>query len=49
MRTALTGAAGVLAALFVAIQLVTVEQGNPPVEQEVPAKAETRAVLKRAC
>jgi hypothetical protein len=35
--------------LFVLIQLVPVARDNPPVEEEVPASAEVRAVLRRAC
>jgi hypothetical protein len=38
-----------LAVVFVAIQLVPLDRTNPPVEQEVPASPEVRAVLKRAC
>jgi hypothetical protein len=34
---------------FVAIQLVPVDRTNPPVEEEVPASPEVRAVLRRAC
>jgi uncharacterized protein YxeA len=34
---------------FVAIQLVPVDRSNPPVEAEVPASPEARAVLRRAC
>jgi hypothetical protein len=40
--------AGLLLA-FVAIQLVPVDRTNPPVETEVPATAEARSVLRRAC
>jgi hypothetical protein len=36
-------------AAFLAIQLVPVERTNPPVETEVPAPPEVRAVLRRAC
>ena len=36
-------------ALLLVIQLVPVDRSNPPVESEVPADAETRAILKRAC
>jgi hypothetical protein len=39
---------GVLVAV-VAIQLVPVDLSNPPVETEVPAPANVRAVLRRAC
>ncbi len=41
-----------IAALFVALaasQLVPVDRTNPPVETEVPATAEARSVLRRAC
>ncbi len=38
-----------LAIALVAIQFVPVERTNPPVETEVPAAAEVRAVLRRAC
>ncbi|MEP7384486.1 MAG: heme-binding domain-containing protein [Gemmatimonadota bacterium] len=34
---------------FVAIQFVPVSRTNPPVESEVPASAEARSVLRRAC
>lgn len=34
---------------LLAIQLVPVDRRNPPVETEVPATAEARAVLRRAC
>ena len=39
---------GILLALIVA-QFVPVERSNPPVEAEVPAPANVRAVLHRAC
>ena len=39
----------VLTVAFVAIQLVPVDRKNPPVETEVPATAEARSVLRRAC
>lgn len=35
--------------VFVLIQFVPVERTNPPVETEVPAPENVRAVLKRAC
>lgn len=38
-----------LALAFVAIQLVPVDRTNPPVEADVPASDEARAVLRRAC
>lgn len=40
---------GVLALTAVGIQFVPVDRSNPPVEQEVPASAEVRAILRRAC
>lgn len=43
------GGLAALALLFLAIQGVPVDRGNPPVEEEVPASPEARAVLKRAC
>ena len=39
---------GTLVALVIA-QLVPVDRSNPPVEAEVPAPANVRAVLRRAC
>lgn len=39
---------GILVVL-VAIQFVPVDQLNPPVEAEVPAPANVRALLRRAC
>jgi hypothetical protein len=38
-----------LLVLLVAIQFVPVERGNPPVEAEVPAPANIRTTLRRAC
>jgi len=35
--------------VFGAVQLVPVDRSNPPVESEVPAPPEVRAILKRAC
>jgi hypothetical protein len=35
--------------LLVAIQFVPVDRVNPPVEAEVPAPANVRAILRRAC
>jgi hypothetical protein len=49
MRKLATRAALFLGAVFLAIQLVPVDRSNPPVEEEVPASPEARAVLKRAC
>ena len=42
-------AGSVLVVGFLAIQLVPVNRHNPPVESEVPASAEVRSVLRRAC
>jgi hypothetical protein len=39
----------IVALALVGIQLIPVARMNPPVEEEVPAPAEVRAVLKRAC
>ena len=39
---------GVLA-LLVAIQFVPVDRSNPPVEADVPAPANVRAILRHAC
>lgn len=38
-----------LLVIFAGIQLVPVDRSNPPVETEVPAPPEVRAVLRRAC
>ncbi|CAN5205811.1 heme-binding domain-containing protein [soil metagenome] len=35
--------------VFVGIQLIPVDRTNPPVETEVPAPANVRTVLRRAC
>ncbi len=39
----------VLAVLLVASQFVPVELSNPPVEIDIPAPVEVKAILKRAC
>jgi hypothetical protein len=39
----------VIGALFLAIQFVPVDRSNPAVQTQVPASAEARAVLKKAC
>ncbi len=44
MRTVL-----VLAVVLVLMQFVPVDRTNPPLGGEVPAPAEVRAILKRAC
>lgn len=38
-----------LALVFVAIQFAPVDHSNPAIQTQVPASAEARAVLKRAC
>ncbi len=35
--------------VFIAMQLIPVDRTNPPVEEEVPATAEVREILRRAC
>jgi hypothetical protein len=35
--------------VLVAIQFVPVDRTNPPIETEVPATAEVRSILRRAC
>jgi hypothetical protein len=49
MKAALRWGVGALAAALVLIQLVPVDRALPPVESEVPADPETRALLARAC
>lgn len=49
MRRVLKWSAVLLATAFVLIQFVPVDRTNPPVESEVPASAEVREVLRRAC
>jgi hypothetical protein len=39
----------VVALVMLAVQLVPVPRTNPPVEEEVPAPPEVRAVLERSC
>jgi hypothetical protein len=38
-----------LVVVFAGIQLVPVDRTNPPVEADVPASPEVRAILRRAC
>ncbi len=38
-----------LAALFLLIQLVPVARTNPPVQQDMPAPAEVKAILRTSC
>lgn len=42
-------AIAILTIALVVIQFVPVDRTNPPIETEVPATAEVRAVLRRAC
>ena len=35
--------------ILIAIQFVPIDRVNPPVEVEVPAPANVRAILRRAC
>lgn len=39
----------IVAALFVAIQFYPVNRGNPPVQNDITAPADVKAVLKTAC
>ncbi len=41
--------AAVLAALFLFLQLIPVEQANPPVEADLVAPAQVTDILRRAC
>jgi hypothetical protein len=45
LRWVLLGAS----AIFVVLQFLPVNRSNPPITAEVPAPAEARAVLRRAC
>jgi hypothetical protein len=49
IRRILKWAVPALIIALAAIQLVPVNRTNPPVETEVPATAEARAILRRAC
>lgn len=46
-RLRIAGLAAIAGA--VAIQLVPIDRSNPPVESQVPAPPEVRAILERAC
>jgi hypothetical protein len=48
-RRVLIWVLGTVGVLFLAIQFVPVDRSNPAIETEVPASAEVRSVLKRAC
>jgi hypothetical protein len=48
-RRVLIWVLGTIGVLFLAIQFVPVDRSNPAIETEVPASAEVRSVLKRAC
>jgi hypothetical protein len=39
----------VVVIVLVGIQFIPVNRSNPPVEEEIPASPEVKAVLKRAC
>jgi hypothetical protein len=39
----------IVVALLLLAQLVPVDRGNPPVEEEVPAAPEVRRILQRSC
>jgi hypothetical protein len=39
----------ILTVVLIVIQFVPVERANPPVESDVPAPAELKAVLRRSC
>jgi hypothetical protein len=49
VKRVLTSLAIVLGVIFLAIQFVPVDRANPAGQTQVPASAEARAVLKRAC
>jgi len=49
IKRALTFTLTGLFVAFLAAQFVPVDRTNPPVETEVPASPEVRAVLRRAC
>jgi hypothetical protein len=49
MKRVLIWVLGTIGVLFLAIQFVPVDRSNPAIETEVPASAEVRSVLKRAC
>jgi hypothetical protein len=49
MRRIIKWAIVVLIIALVAVQLVPVDRTNPPVETEVAAPAEVRAILRRSC
>ncbi len=49
MRRFAAWGTGTLLVLFLGIQFVPVDRGNPPVEAEVPAPPEVHEVLVRAC
>jgi hypothetical protein len=40
---------GVLAAVFVIMQLIPVDLSNPPVESDMPAPADVKAILRTSC
>lgn len=48
-KTIATWGLASLAGIFLVIQLVPIDRTNPPVETEVPASPEVRAVLRQSC
>lgn len=49
MKTNLVRIVLVMVIVLVGIQFIPVNRSNPPVEEEVPASPNVKAVLKRAC
>lgn len=49
MKTPLVKIVLAVVVSFVGIQLIPVAKSNPPVEEEIPAPPEVKAILKRAC
>lgn len=49
MKKILTGIAFAALAVLLLIQLVPVSRANPPIEQDMPAPAEVKAILRTAC
>jgi hypothetical protein len=49
MKTPLVKIVLAVVVSFVGIQFIPVDRSNPPVEEEVPASPDVKAILKRAC
>jgi len=49
MKNWIVRGAVIVLVVWVAIQFVPVERDNPPVESDIAAPAEVRAILKRSC